>query len=434
MGSVEMAIYKWIPVPAYFGLKVYCDLTGRRNQYLMKRLGLLPPSCGRDAIWFHVASVGEVSAIAPVALEVIKTMPQSDLLLTTMTRTGLERASRILNTVVCDLLPYDFIYGARRFVRNLRASALIIAETELWPNLISEARRVGTKLALVNGRVSTSAFKRYKLIGRMIAQVLQCFDCLLMKTEEDAERIRALGAPDERIMVVGNTKYDMLPPPLSEQERRKIRQSIGIGLDRRTITLGSLREGEIKKIIEALGQTIKVFRPLIIIAPRHLNYLKEIEETLNYFGYSFSTIDGSNKPANKDHCDIDAIVFAQLGKLSDIYTISDIAIIGGTFQPYGGHNPLEPASRGVVTIAGPYIDNIREDMMHLQSYGGAFVVDQEDLGEIVLNLMGNVESMTKAGQGAIEAIKAKRGASKRCVEILIERGIIEPQTDYGNER
>ncbi len=423
IGSLQLMIYRLLPMPLYFALRLYCDLTGGRNVYLRRRLGLIEPSSPRDGIWLHVASVGEVSAIAPVALELLKRFPKANLLLTAMTKTGLQRARSTLDCAFCDLLPYDFLHGIRRYVRYVRASALIIGETEIWPNLVLEASRVRTKLALVNGRLSASSFKRYRLIKGMMGQLFDHFDCLLMRTELDAERIRMLGAPDEKVMVVGNTKYDMLPSPLPEEERSRIRHAMGIPSDRRVIALGSLRAGEIRKIMEALRQTIKELRPFIIIAPRHLNYLTEIEDALSSFGCSYSRVE-ANQSFEREHKEIDAILFTGMGKLIELYAISDIAIIGGTFEPYGGHNPLEPASQGAVTIAGPYIDNIREDMMHLQSYGGAFVADEGSLGQIVSSLLESKEDLKGAGRRAIEATWARRGASKRCVEIMIDKGVI----------
>lgn len=425
MGKLELWLYRLLPVPLYGALRVYCWLAGRDNPDFKKRLGLVPPAMSSpNGIWFHVASVGEVSAIAPIALEVQTRFPHLSIFVTTMTKTGLERASRAIASASYDLIPYDFIYAMRRYVYRVRPSALVIGETEIWPNLVVEAKRLGSRLALVNGRISPSSFKRYMMIKGMMGEILKCFDCLLMRTEADGERIRMLGASPETVIVVGNTKYDMLPSPLAEDQRQRIRSQIGLSPDRKIIAVGSVREGETRKILRGLGGVIKTFRPLVIIVPRHLDYVKEIENALACFGYSFSRLDENQDSVAQSLAEVDALIVAKMGKLMEIYSISDIAIIGGTFEPYGGHNPLEPASQGVVTIAGPYIDNIREDMFHLEHYGGAFVAHEGNLEEIVLNLLRDSEMLTRAGKAALEATRARRGASRRCVEILVDKGVI----------
>jgi 3-deoxy-D-manno-octulosonic-acid transferase len=369
--------------------------------------------------------VGEISSIAPVVRAVGAEVPGHRLLVTTMTATGRRRAAALLPEAEVRPVPLDFKPAMRRFMKTLRPAVTIVAETELWPNMLREASRQGTRLVLVNGRISTRTIKHYLRLRPLVRSMLSQFDLLLMRSPEDADRVRMLGADPGRVVVTGNTKYDALPGPADGAEREGLRESLGLAPREPVIILGSAREGETEILLAALADLDVVPGPALMVAPRHLENVPKVAAALEAAGYAarFSTRlrDGAARlPADGRR----AVVVNEMGRLIEYYAAADIAVLGGTFKPHGGHNPLEPASRGAVVVVGPYRDNIADDMDYLASEGAVVSTDGAGLAEALGDLMSDPAGMKAIAARAATAVEGRRGASARCVEAMRSGGIL----------
>lgn len=418
-------LYAYLPLPVYGCLWVAHWLTPSGRSSLEWRLAarLLPPR-GTRAIWFHAASVGEVSTIAPVVTEMRKVRADVPLVVTTMTPGGAKRARATLHDVEVALVPFDFLPAMRRFVSALEPACLVIGETELWPNLVSEAKRQGASVVLVNGRISAKSYGRYRLVKVLIGGVLADFDLLLMRTETDARRIISLGASPEAVQVAGNTKYDILSAPLDQATRSGAREALGIDRASKVVTFGSAREGECEIVLSALAAAGIPALARIVIAPRHMDLVPAIEQLCRNLGLTSATVTDMRakppQPAGKP----DVIILAEMGRLIEVYAISNVAIVGGTFRPFGGHNPLEPASQGCATVVGPHIANIRDDIEYLTSRSAAFVVLEPQLGPRVKDLLSSDRSLDEIGRSAVRAVEEKKGIAAKCVSVMLRRGLL----------
>jgi 3-deoxy-D-manno-octulosonic-acid transferase len=421
---VLLGIYRYLPLFIYFMLWAGYYLVPFLRPVLRQRIGMgRAPEGKGPVVWFHGSSVGEVSSIGPVVTEIKRRVPGARILVTTMTVAGRKRAALELEGVDTLVVPLDFFPAVRRFVSALGPSLLIVGETEIWPNLIVETHRSGASIVLVNGRISRRSFPRYRMIRPLVEHLLSKFDLLLMRTDTDAERLINLGGRVDRVRVAGNTKVDILPRPLSAESRAGVRRKLGIDPTRLVISLGSARSGESEIVLDAVRSAFDVPRPLVIIAPRHLTLVSQIEEMCGAHGCSFATV-SKESPERQAATDTDVLIIGQMGRLIEVYAISDISIVGGTFRPLGGHNPLEPASQGSVTIVGPHIHNIADDIEYLASGGAARVTDQAGLGSLLRDLAADDEKRRQIAQRAVEVVRSRKGIAGECVDLMAERGLL----------
>ncbi len=425
LGRVYFDLYRGLTLPLYglmlLARKLFPFLRGR----LDPRLAInLPEPGGGTVIWFHASSMGETSTIAPVVTEIAGRYRGCRLVVTTMTVAGQRRAREILETGDTLLLPFDFYPAMRRLIAHLKPVLLVIGETEIWPNLIVEADRAGVSLAVVNGRISRKSYPRYKLIRPLTRFVLSRLDLLMMRTHMDARRAVKLGAGQDQAFALGNVKYDNLPEPLPGEEREAMKRELGLGSERLVITLGSARDRETAVVLDAIGEASIEGEPLVLIAPRHMNLVPQVEQACRSRGLEYRTLrEGETVgPADLDY--IQVLIFAQMGRMLQVYSISDIALVGGTFRPFGGHNPLEPASQSAVTVVGPHINNIRDDIAYLRAKKGAFAVKAKDLPDLLGKLASDAGRRTEVGHAAARAVRDRRGIAAKCVDMMAERGLL----------
>jgi len=299
-------------MPLYWLLMLAYRLLPPTRKRLGPRLALgLPEVKGGPVVWFHASSMGETSTIAPVVTEIAGRCKGCRLVVTTMTVAGQRRAREILDTTETILLPFDFHPAVRRLIVSLKPTMLVIGETEIWPNLIVEASRAGISLAVVNGRISKKSYPRYKMIRPLTRFVLSRLDLLMMRTHMDARRAVKLGAREDRAFQVGNVKYDNLPEPLPDEARASMRNELGLGSGRLVITLGSARDGETAIVLAAIRSAAIDPEPLVIVAPRHMNLVPQVEEACRKEELECrtvgegSTVDGPDASGLFDfrHCD-----------------------------------------------------------------------------------------------------------------------------------
>lgn len=392
---------------------------------LKERLGLWPRESFQKGLsgpilWLHAASVGEVHSLAAFLPALRRRTPEYQVILSVTTRSGRERAA-LLGAEICRVfyLPVDLSFLVKRVMRRVKPEALLLAETELWPNLIVQARRKGIKVALVNGRMSARSFSRYRLLKGLMAQVLASVELLCVQTKEDAQRFCALGAESSRVRVTGNFKGDLLTVPQMRGEREKIRSALGIPVGTQVLVAGSTRPGEEEEVAEAIVALRDGKSPsLAIVAPRHTKRAKAVVRLFRGKGLAvrrYSQPDGlPSTPWN-------VLVVDTLGQLMRLYSAADVAFVGGSLLPYGGHNPLEPASYGIPVLFGPHMEHCRRSTNSLLRAGGGIqVMNGGQLKEVVLRLFASDEERDRRGQAALQVVREGGGTSERTVEALKE--------------
>ena len=398
-----------------------------------ERMGRLPKEkikglSSEKVIWFHAASVGEVKVLSTVIPQVKKNHPEYALVVSTVTKTGKKEAERTLKGVkLFFFLPVDLKRFVKRALERIRPVALILVETEFWPNLIREAKKKGCFVALINGRISEASLHRYLLVRNLFKETLSYIDLLCMQSEEHKERMMLLGVRPEKIKVTGNLKFDRLLYAKEAVDKDRLKKNMRLPEHCRVVIGGSIREGEERILIGVFNRLKRKHKNLtFILAPRHLDRLKHVERILSDLEMSFirkSQMDGfvpRTRPEGKTSLqDQSVILLDTMGELSKIYSLADVAFVGGSLAPVGGHNLLEPAIYGVPVLFGPHVDHFKEEAkLLIQSGGGIKVKDEEELYLNLSNLLSDDEKRIKLGKRAREAIQKKTGVACRTTDLI----------------
>jgi 3-deoxy-D-manno-octulosonic-acid transferase len=303
-------------------------------------------------VWVHAVSVGEVMAALPLLKSLRKRYPSKSIILSTITDTGQKVArERSPESTIIVYLPFDITSILNTVLKRTKPEILIVIETELWPNIFRVFKENGVHVILLNGRISEKSFTGYKNISFFMKRVLSYVDFFGMQDEICAERIKSLGINSSKVMDIGNFKFDTIPPSHIPEWTEKIKGPV--------ITAGSTHKGEEEFITSVYLELKKDFPDLnIIIAPRHPERFKEVEDMFSSKGMSVikrSTL--STQQSRSNPIKGEMILLDTVGELSAIYGVSDIAIIGKSFKGYGGQNPLEPAYWGRPILCGPHMEN-----------------------------------------------------------------------------
>jgi 3-deoxy-D-manno-octulosonic-acid transferase len=340
---------------------------------------------------------------------------------TTVTATGRTAAARALPDVPVSFAPLDFVPAVRRVIASRRPRALLLTETELWPNTVHECLEAGVPVGMVNGRLSEKSLRRFSMSGSPMRSLAPRLSFAACRSEEDAGRYRRLGVPAQRVRVVGDVKFDKLAEPMSDRERAELRSSLGAAPDAATVVFGSVRPKEESGVAEAAASVVgAVAGARVVVAPRHLERVQAIRRELESQG--LSTALRSAGPADE----ADAIVLDTTGELAAVYGTGRVAFVGGTLAPYGGHDPLEPAAQGVPVVVGPHTETCRESARRLIDAGGAFEVhDAPGLADTMLRLLADGDARAAAGESALRAVTDGRGATERTIAFLEELGVID---------
>lgn len=400
-----------------------------------QRLGGLPKSEGRP-VWIHGASVGEMGVIAPFFAQLRSLLPEKSIVLSTMTATGQKRAGEIFSNQAAGIffLPLDFWFSQKLALKRARPGALILTETELWPNLIRQCQKQKIPVFLVNARLSARSFRYYHPLRFLFGPLLNSLQLIACQCREDAERYLALGVREDIVTVTGNLKYDGIKGPVSAQEKLQLRKDFWLGPGDLVLTAGSTREGEETVILEAWQEIQKQksegnpSTPLragmqnakLIIAPRHPGRFKEAEDLL--VSRNLNYIKRSDQKNGKTSNNFDILLLDTIGELVNAYAASDIAFVGGSLVPVGGHNPLEPAALGLPVIFGPHMFNAKESAEGLLACGGAVrVKDAGELKKALSDLLVTEQKRLLTGFKARGLVDSKRGVSKHTAELVAER-------------
>jgi 3-deoxy-D-manno-octulosonic-acid transferase len=393
---------------------------GKYRAGLGERLGkvphrLLDPEAA-STIWIHAVSVGEVLAISRVIGELKAQLPGWRIVISTTTDTGQKLARERFGENSVFYLPIDLPFAVRAYLRALRPKLLVLAESEFWPNLLHWARLSGAPVAVVNARVSDRSLPRYLRFRRPLRRIMQDVQLFLAQSEEDARRLVEMGAPAERVQVSGNLKFEVKPPV-----KPPIATAFAATKSQGSTTLlvaGSTLDGEESMLVEMFREVLSRHpEAVLVMAPRHPERFDVVASLLESSGMRYQ-----KRSQWKEGSAIAAGVFLldSIGELASLYEFADVAFVGGSLVPGGGHNVLEAAQFGTPILVGPYTENFRDIIDVFRDADALRVISPQSLTATVLQLLEKPEQRAALGHRALEVMRSQRGATGRTVSALLE--------------
>jgi 3-deoxy-D-manno-octulosonic-acid transferase len=398
---------------------------------LLARLGRVPRELreaveGRKVLWVHAVSVGEVLAATRLVAELERALGDEwSIVVSTTTATGQALAKKRFGgpegggAARVFYYPLDFAWAVRAYRRALRPKMLVLMESELWPRMLSECRQAGIPVVVANARVSDRSFARGMRVRAIWSRPLGRVTLFLAQSAEDARRLIAMGAGAEAVRTVGNLKYDAAEPKQSEIAHWLSQ------MNRVIVVAGSTLEGEEEMALTAWeGAVSSKLDPLLVLAPRHPERFRAVEELLagerwaRYSGYIRASDFG---PERKGNGHFDFVLLDTIGDLAAIDGVSDVAFVGGSLVPRGGHNPLEPARFGVPVVMGPSYENFRDIVGKMQEADGIRIVQNgTELSAAFQDLLNNREAAKAMGERGRKVFEQQQGATARAVEALMK--------------
>jgi 3-deoxy-D-manno-octulosonic-acid transferase len=402
---------------------------------LAQRFGALPSEVipkNSGCIWVHAVSVGEALAALPLARKLKEAYPERPLLISTVTVTG-QKLTRERFDFADGIFyfPFDWAWVVRRALRALRPSCVVVVETEIWPNFVRESRRAGVNIVFANGRISERSFHRHLLALKYLGFALRGFyksvlanaSLFLMQSEGDAERVRAMGAPPDRILVTGNMKYDS-QAPVEKPLESWLAGAVARQGRRPLIVAGSVTSGEEPLVLIAFGVLQgQLPNALLVLAPRKPDRFdaaaRHIEESQRAFvRRSQIKLDDAVKPVDDIFPPrVSVFLLDSIGELAGLYRLADAVFVGGSLVPAGGHNILEPAGFAKPPLFGPSMENFQAVAGMFLDRGAARQVESpEDLGVAWIELVQDKERGSRMGEIARTLVEENRGATDRTFE------------------
>jgi len=340
------------------------------RQHLAQRLGFDGTADGTGRLWLHAVSLGETRAAAPLIEQLRAQRPGLRLLLTHGTATGREAGRALLQPGDAQAwLPYDTPGAVRRFLRHHQPALGVLMETEVWPNLLHEARAAGVPMVLANARLSERSAAKGRRLAVLMHPAMACFTQVLAQTEADAARLCASGA--QQVQVLGNLKFDMTPKP----ELLALGQAWGRAAGRPVVLAAVTREGEEAPLLQA-WRALPAPRPLLWVVPRHPQRFDEVAALVGQAGFTLSRRSAwaSNTPSSAD-AEADVWLGDTLGEMPAFYAAAGVALLGGSFAPLGGQNLIEAAACGCPVVMGPHTFNFAQAAELALAAGAAVRVD-----------------------------------------------------------
>jgi 3-deoxy-D-manno-octulosonic-acid transferase len=381
-------------------------------QGLGERFGWGRRMSSAPAIWLHAVSLGEMSAAAPLVRALRARYPENPLVLTSATPTGRARARGLFgDTVDVRFLPYDTPGAVARFLDRIRPRLAIIMETELWPNLFKECERRGVPLVLASARLSAKSVSRYRRLGRLFRGIFSASSLIAAQTALDAERFIAIGAQSARTRVMGNIKFDLELSAGAINQGRELRASFGGA--RPTWIAGSTHAGEEEQVLaaheELRGST------LLILVPRHPDRFRAVSDLLSSRGVRFTRRSSGILPDAATQ----VVLADSMGELAALYASADVAFVGGSLVPIGGHNLLEPAALGLPVLTGPYQSNGQDIARLLLEQGAALQVgDAQELAAALTRLLADPAERQRIGAIGRHIVESNRGSVARLLDLI----------------
>lgn len=379
--------------------------TGHYWRTLGERMGRRRPSLATDTrgcLWIHAVSVGEVVAARALVARLAVTMPKRTVVVSTSTAAGGAVAAQSLPADRLFVAPFDFPWAVASVLGRVQPSAIVLMETELWPNLIRAAKRRGIPIAVVNGRISTRSFPRYRRIAFLLRHVLAQVDLFLMQSDAHAERIRSLGAPFNRVRVAGNLKYDALPDPVPPAG---LAEQVGAGP---LWVAGSTMAGEDALVLRAFVEARRTHPALrLVLAPRRPERFEDVPALCAAAGLACARRSALGDAAWTGG---DVLLLDTVGELARVYALATVVFVGGSLVPTGGHNVLEAAVAGKAVVVGPHMENFQEIADGFRAAGALVqIATAEALGPEIAALLSDDARRAAVGERARALVVANRG-------------------------
>ena len=401
-------------IPAFLiGLWLKGSKNPAYRHYIHERFGFGKNPKPAYDLWIHAVSVGEVRAIDPLIKRLANT---HTILVTVTTPTGRETANSLF-AELADIryLPYDIGYCVRHFLNAAKPKQAIVAETEVWPNLINNTKKREIPLAYVNVRLSDRSFKRYQKVRRFSRFVFNQIDIIAAQSQSDADRLKTLGVDDDKIEVTGSMKFDLQMPLNIQEKAETFRQTLET---QRSIWIcGSTRDGEEQQLI-AVYQHLKKTNPdlLLVIVPRHPERFDEVAKLCHDMGLNLVRRTDNSTSIQQQ---VDVYLGDTLGELGLLYAASDVAFVGGSLMPLGGQNILEPCALGVPVLFGPHMFNFEEiSQIVSQAGAGICVEDQQDLEKKLNELLHDSAKREAMSTQGLTLIDQHKGALDKIIALL----------------
>lgn len=394
---------------------------GKYIDGLRQRLGSIPPVNSKPVIWLHCVSVGETQAARPLAQRVKQQFPHHALVVSTITLTGQKLARDVFRTSAESVFyfPFDWRWSVRRALKKINPAAVLIMETELWPNFLRECEARRIPVALVNGRISRQSFRRYTLIKFFLRRVLSCLNLAIMQSEKDAGRLRDLGMTDDKLYTAGNLKFDAELAGELTAKTNELRDRFGLQSGVPFILAASTHAPEEEVTLES----IKQLQPArLMIAPRHPERFNEVAALIQKSGLSWTRRTAAAVP---DDVNATVILLDTIGELPATYSLADVVFVGGSIVDRGGHNVLEPAAAGAAVVTGAHTHNFHA-IVDLMCEAKAIVqlppvetsAAAPELTHVLKSLLANTNEREELGRRAKRLVAENQGATDRTIKLL----------------
>lgn len=380
----------------------------------------IPLPAMKERLWLHSVSVGETVAAGALFRALRSRNPEWEFLSTTTTETGQDQARRSLAEANHhDFMPVDLSWVVRRFLDAYRPSVYTFLETEIWPNVLLQCGQRNMPVFMVNGKLSERSARGYARLRPLLAGPLGSVTAFLMQTEADAERMRRIAGPRAAIHVTGNVKFDNLPSPMTQPEREELRASLGVAPERLLFVVGSTHPTEEKLALDAYRQYQRDSGPpaTLAIVPRHPERFDEVARELERLGAAVHRLSTNQPPPGAEN----VLLVDRMGMLGRLFGAADIALLGGAWNPIGGHNLLEPLAHGVPVIHGPHMHEQKEIMRILKGRGATIPAHgAAKVAEALLELARSPQRRIDMGMRGQAAARENQGAAGRAADLMMD--------------
>lgn len=412
-GLYSLALYLLLPITVY-----HLIWRGFRVREYFKRwderYASYPESGGQPRVWLHAVSVGEVNAAAPLVNALRQQRPDIRWIITTITPTGSERVRALWGDALDHVyLPYDVPGSVGRFLEHFRPSLALILETELWPNMLFGCRDRRIPVYILNARLSARSLRGYRVLRPLIGRALRTVTCVAAQSQADAERFVELGARPEQVRALGNLKFDITPPDpaqVLETFRTHVPQTRPVWI------AASTHEGEEAAVVD-IHRQLRQRHPdaLLLWAPRHPERFAKVEALAREQGWTVATRREQQWPGKAN----EVFVIDTLGELMAFYACAQVAFVGGSLQPIGGHNLLEPAAMGTPALTGPHLHNFAEISRRMEEAGAVEIcADAATVGAEIERLLADAEARARMIDAGRALVANGRGALQQTLALI----------------
>ena len=408
-----------------------------------QRMGYLPISFnldGEESIWIHAVSVGEALTVRALISDLKQRYPKFRIFLSTTTMAGQQVARRNVQDIdAVFYFPFDLSFVVRRTLRLVRPRLFVMMETEIWPNLLRECKRLGVATVMVNGRISSRSYPRYRLARPFFRKVLGDIDRFCMQSDESARRLIDIGADPARVSVTGSLKFDSMEVPgagsIDGRGQNRVLRYFRMASGRPVIVAGSTMRDEEEIVLQAFRRvksSVGAANPLLLIAPRNPDRFGEVAHLAR--NHAFVTVRRTDLPIDAEPR-AEVVVLDTMGELAQVYQIATAVFVGGSLVDVGGHNILEPAVFGRPIVFGPHMQNFKEIAdAFVANNAGIQVHNARGLADALIGLLTDPVRRAALGAAARALVESNRGAKDKSLDAIAlllpvrsgPRGVVRP--------